>query len=58
MVNLIVYLAYEPTAIETNTCPVEVINGLLGIYDLINDELLWLYPFAWAVIVVRKIFFV
>lgn len=57
MVNLIIYLVNEPVVIDTS-CPIETINGLLDIYDSINDELLWLYPFAWAVIVVRKVFFV
>lgn len=45
----------NPNLIDT-TCPTEVLQALTLFFDSYNDELLWLYPFAWAVILVRKIF--
>lgn len=39
-------------------CPDELIDGLVIFYDSFNNQLLWIYPFAWAVVIVRKIFFV
>ena len=39
------------------TCPEVTINNLIVIYDLIYDKLLWLYPFAWVVVIIRKIFY-
>ena len=44
--------------ILAQTCPETTINGLISIYNSINNDLLWIYPFAWAVVIVRKIFLV
>ncbi len=40
-----------------HTCPVTLIGNLVTIMHKINSELLWLYPFSWVVIIVRKIFY-
>ena len=39
----------------TSSCPESTTSDLLFIYDLVNSKFLWLYPFSWAVVIVRKI---
>ena len=43
--------------ILAETCPTGTINNVVLIMDLVYQKLLWIYPFAWAVVIVRKIFY-
>lgn len=44
--------------ILAQSCPEMTITGLIAVYNSINNQMLWIYPFAWGVVIVRKIFFV
>lgn len=38
-------------------CPTGMIGDLLFLYESVNDNFLFLYPTAWAIVLVRKIVF-
>ena len=43
---------------NTGSCPIQLVNDLIFLYQTFNAQLLWLYPTTWSLIIVRKIFFV
>lgn len=51
-------LIFAKQVVVDTTCPVDSIQALIDFFDLFNAEFLWLYPFSWSVVIVRKIFFV
>ena len=41
-----------------DSCPTEFLSNVSQFYDIFDKNFLWIYPFIWCVIIVRKMFFV